>query len=162
MPYLCQVAAGRRDRLLVFGGDYPTIDGSGVRDYLHVVDLARAHVDALEYLQQGQPNITVNLGTGRGISVLQLVHAFEQVCGRAIPVEIVGRRAGDVAEVYADPALARKLLGWRAGLGVEAMCRDAWRWQSMNPAGYRDADVPAFTPAAPRRSGVGRQLEARL
>ena len=162
MPYLCQVAVGRRDRLRVFGGDYPTIDGTGVRDYLHVVDLARAHVDALEYLREGQRNVTVNLGTGRGLSVLQLVHAFERVCGRAIPVEIVGRRAGDVAEVYADPALARKLLGWRAVLGVEAMCRDAWRWQSMNPEGYGDAAAAATTPAMARRAPGEHRLEARL
>lgn len=165
MPYLCQVAVGRRERLQVFGGDYPTVDGTGVRDYLHVSDLARAHVDALEYLDDGKGSITVNLGTGRGVSVLQLVHAFEQACGREIPVDIVGRRAGDVAEVYADPTLARQLLGWRAVLDLDAMCRDAWRWQSLNPVGYRDTAGRATNVA--RRSllhtaGSDSQAEARI
>jgi UDP-glucose 4-epimerase len=136
MPYICQVAVGRREKLSVFGGDYPTVDGTGVRDYIHVVDLARAHVDALEYLMRGEPSLTVNLGTGRGVSVLELVRAFEAASGRPVPFEIVARRPGDVAEVYADPALARAALGWQAGLDVDAMCRDAWRWQSMNPSGY--------------------------
>lgn len=136
MPYICQVAVGRRKSLQVFGGDYPTVDGTGVRDYIHVVDLARAHVDALEYLMRGEPSLTVNLGTGRGVSVLELVRAFEAASGRTVPYEIVGRRAGDVAEVYADPALAYRAFGWRAELDVAAMCRDAWRWQSMNPDGY--------------------------
>ncbi|MET0807131.1 MAG: UDP-glucose 4-epimerase GalE [Pseudoxanthomonas sp.] len=136
MPYICQVAVGRRARLQVFGGDYPTVDGTGVRDYIHVVDLARAHADALEYLQRADRNLTVNLGTGRGISVLELLRGFERASGRPIPYEIVARRPGDVAEVYADPALARRLLGWQAELDVDAMCRDAWRWQSMNPNGY--------------------------
>lgn len=162
MPYLCQVAVGRRDRLRVFGGDYPTVDGTGVRDYLHVSDLARAHVDALEYLQGADGSFTVNLGTGRGVSVLELAHAFERACGREIPVEIVDRRAGDVAKVYADPTLARQLLGWRAVLDVEAMCRDAWRWQSMNPTGYRD--VAERTPKVPRtrRGAIERPCEARV
>ena len=136
MPYICQVAVGRREKLQVFGGDYPTVDGTGVRDYLHVVDLARAHVDALEYLLREDRNLTVNLGTGQGISVLELLRAFERASGRPIPYEIVARRPGDVAEVYADPALARRLLGWQAEFDVDAMCRDAWRWQSMNPQGY--------------------------
>lgn len=162
MPYLCQVAVGRRDRLRVFGGDYPTVDGTGVRDYLHVVDLANAHVDALDYLLGGNDSLTVNLGTGRGVSVLQLVHAFEQACGRRIPVDIVERRAGDVAEIYADPALAREMLGWRAELDVDAMCRDAWRWQSMNPEGYRDTAVrmPKLLPVRSRAGEVAR--EARM
>jgi len=139
MPYICQTAVGRREKLSVFGGDWPTVDGTGVRDYLHVVDLARAHADALDTLERTGQGFTVNLGTGQGVSVLQLVHAFERASGRAVPCEIVTRRAGDVAEVYADPTLANRLLGWRAELDVDAMCRDAWRWQSMNPEGYRGA-----------------------
>ncbi len=136
MPYICQVAVGRRERLRVFGGDYPTVDGTGVRDYIHVVDLARAHADALDYLERADRNLTVNLGTGRGVSVLELVRAFEQASGRAVPYEIVARRAGDVAAVYADPTLAQQLLGWRSELDLDAMCRDAWRWQSLSPQGY--------------------------
>ena len=136
MPYICQVAVGRRERLSVFGGDWPTVDGSGVRDYIHVVDLARAHADALDTLARTGSGFTVNLGTGSGVSVLQLVRAFERASGRPGPFEIGGRRPGDVAEVYADPARAQALLGWRAELDVDAMCRDAWRWQSMNPDGY--------------------------
>jgi len=141
MPYISQVAIGRRQRLQVFGGDWPTVDGTGVRDYIHVMDLARAHADAIDYLAAADRNLTVNLGTGRGISVLELAHAFAVASGRDIPCDIVGRRAGDVAEVYADPALAHALLGWRAELDVAAMCRDAWRWQSMNPGGYGEAAV---------------------
>ncbi|HWU69825.1 MAG TPA: UDP-glucose 4-epimerase GalE [Pseudoxanthomonas sp.] len=136
MPYVCQVAVGRRDKLSVFGGDWPTVDGTGVRDYIHVMDLARAHADALDFLLEDGRNATINLGTGRGISVLELVQAFARASGRDVPYEIVGRRAGDVAEVYADPSLARQLLGWEARFDVDAMCRDAWRWQSMNPDGY--------------------------
>lgn len=136
MPYICQVAVGRRERLQVFGGDWPTVDGTGVRDYIHVMDLARAHADAIDYLVREERSLTVNLGTGRGVSVLELVRAFARASGREIPHEIVARRDGDVAEVYADPSLARRLLGWRAELDVDAMCRDAWRWQSMNPDGY--------------------------
>lgn len=138
MPYLCQVAIGRRERLRIFGGDWPTIDGTGVRDYIHVVDLARAHSDALDYLMLGERSATINLGTGRGVSVLQLVRAFAAASGRKIPYEIVERRAGDVAEVYADPTLAQVLLGWQTQFDVDAMCRDAWRWQMMNPDGYAD------------------------
>ena len=136
MPYICQVAVGRREKLQVFGGDYPTVDGTGVRDYIHVVDLARAHADALDYLMQADRSLTVNLGTGRGVSVLELLRGFEKASGRPIPYEIVARRPGDVAEVFADPSLARELLGWEAKLDVDAMCQDAWRWQSMNPNGY--------------------------
>lgn len=136
MPYICQVAVGRRERLQVFGGDYPTPDGTGVRDYIHVLDLARAHADALEYLARADRSATVNLGTGVGVSVLDLVRSFEKASGRKVPYEIVARRPGDVAEVYADPGLAWELLGWEARLDVDAMCRDAWRWQSMNPRGY--------------------------
>ncbi|MGH8075875.1 MAG: UDP-glucose 4-epimerase GalE [Lysobacter sp.] len=162
MPYLCQVAVGRRERLKVFGGDYPTIDGTGVRDYIHVADLARAHADALEYLQSAGGNLTVNLGTGRGVSVLELLRAFERASGREVPFEIVERRAGDVAEVYADPTLARELLGWRAMLDLDAMCRDAWHWQSMNPAGYRDEMVRKPKVSRPRRLAPARQHEARV
>ncbi|KRG68945.1 UDP-glucose 4-epimerase GalE [Pseudoxanthomonas dokdonensis] len=138
MPYICQVAVGRRERLQVFGGDYPTVDGTGVRDYIHVMDLARAHADALDCLVRDGQGFTVNLGTGSGVSVLQLVDAFARASGREVAYEIVARRAGDVAEVYADPALAHRLLGWQAQLDVDAMCRDAWRWQSANPRGYAD------------------------
>ena len=145
MPFVCQVAVGRRERLQVFGNDYPTPDGTGVRDYIHVVDLARAHVDALEYLQREDRSVTVNLGTGRGNSVLELVDAFSRASGREIPYDIVPRRPGDVAAVYADPALAADLLGWRAELDLDAMCRDAWRWQSMNPNGYETANAEAVT-----------------
>lgn len=136
LPYVSQVAIGRRERLRVFGGDWPTVDGTGVRDYIHVMDLARAHADAIDYLAREDRSLTVNLGTGRGVSVLELVRAFERASGRRVPYEVVARRPGDVAEVYADPSLAQRTLGWRAELGVEAMCRDAWRWQSQNPQGY--------------------------
>jgi UDP-glucose 4-epimerase len=138
LPYVSQVAIGRRERLRVFGGDWPTVDGTGVRDYIHVMDLVRAHADAIDYLVREDRSLTVNLGTGRGVSVLELARAFERASGRSVPYEVVARRPGDVAEVYADPSLANALLGWRAELGVEAMCRDAWRWQSMNPGGYGD------------------------
>ena len=137
MPFLAQVAVGRRDRLQVFGGDYPTPDGTGVRDYIHVMDLAEAHVSAVEHALANAGCITLNLGTGTGYSVLEMVRAFEQACGRPIPYEIVGRRPGDVAAVWADPALARTTLGWRALRGLGEMCRDAWAWQSANPHGYR-------------------------
>ena len=136
MPYICQVASGRRSHLNVFGGDYPTPDGTGVRDYLHVVDLARAHVDALDFLVRREESLTVNLGTGRGVSVLELLHAFEEASGCRIPYQIVDRRPGDVAEMWADPSLAHRLLGWHTRLDLHAMCRDAWTWQSMNPEGF--------------------------
>ncbi|MDQ3289164.1 MAG: UDP-glucose 4-epimerase GalE [Pseudomonadota bacterium] len=159
MPYICQVAVGRREALRVFGNDYPTIDGTGVRDYIHVVDLARAHADALDYLEKSERSLTVNLGTGRGVSVLQLVRAFEQASGQSIPLEFTARRAGDVAEVYADPSLANELLGWRSELGLDAMCRDAWRWQQLNPNGYRDRGAEETVPepwriAAPPAAGA--------
>ena len=136
--HIAQVAVGRRETLSVFGGDYPTRDGTGVRDYIHVVDLARGHVAAVDALDRwsGPVPLTVNLGTGRGYSVLELLRAFEAAAGRAIPYRIVARRDGDVAECYADPSLARELLGWEAEYGVERMCVDAWRWQSQNPGGY--------------------------
>jgi len=139
MPYICQVAVGRRKQLNVYGNDWPTCDGTGVRDYIHVMDLARAHADAIDYLADGHDSATVNLGTGTGLSVLQLVKAFERASGREIPCRMTERRIGDVAQVYADPGLAHRLFGWRSELDVEAMCRDAWRWQSSNPDGYRRA-----------------------
>lgn len=129
MPYVAQVACGQRDFLQVFGSDYPTHDGTGVRDYIHVVDLAEAHVRALDFLDRERRSVTVNLGTGRGYSVLEVAKAFERASGHPVPLRIVGRRAGDVASCYADPSLANELLGWSAGLGLERMCEDAWRWQ---------------------------------
>ncbi|MDK2797892.1 MAG: UDP-glucose 4-epimerase [Tepidiphilus sp.] len=137
MPYVAQVAVGRLPKLRVFGNDYPTPDGTGVRDYLHVVDLALGHLAALRTLAAEPPQcLAVNLGTGRGHSVLELVRAFEQASGRTIPYEIVPRRPGDVAACWADPSLAAERLGWRATRGLEEMCRDAWRWQQANPHGY--------------------------
>lgn len=128
MPYIIQVAAGLKQKLSVFGGDYPTADGTGVRDYIHVVDLARGHVRALEVLDDLQVT-TLNLGRGEGYSVLEVLRTFERVSGLRIPYEIVARRAGDVAQCYADSTLAQQLLAWRAGLDLEQMCRDAWNWQ---------------------------------
>ncbi len=136
MPYISQVAVGRLQELNVFGADYPTIDGTGVRDYIHVVDLALGHLAALQALNSHVGLITINLGTGKGCSVLELIKAFESTTGKAVPYRIVARRPGDVATCYADPSLAESLLGWRAKLDVYAMCRDAWRWQSENPRGY--------------------------
>ena len=136
MPYVTQVAVGKRPRLQVFGNDYPTADGTGVRDYLHVEDLAEGHVAALRHLVGGGDSLTVNLGTGKGSSVLELVYAFERASGRPIPCDIVPRRPGDVAACYADPSLAERLLGWRARRDLETMCADSWRWQTMNPEGY--------------------------
>lgn len=140
MPYITQVAVGKLPELKIFGGDWPTRDGTGVRDYIHVVDLAKAHVKALEK-QLASPAggvFTYNLGTGAGYSVLEVVRAFEKVTGCRVPYRIVGRRPGDVAEVYADPSRAAEELGWRAERGIEDMVRDAWRWQSQNPDGYPD------------------------
>ncbi|MQY52250.1 UDP-glucose 4-epimerase GalE [Rhodocyclus gracilis] len=134
MPYVAQVAAGVREKLSVFGGDWPTPDGTGVRDYIHVVDLADGHMAALNYLAQHAGMLTVNLGTGRGTSVLEMVRAFSAACGRELPFAIVGRRPGDIAECWADPAAAQHLLGWRAQRDIDAMCRDAWRWQQRQPA----------------------------
>lgn len=132
MPYIAQVAGGQREHLHVFGDDYPTPDGTGVRDYLHVVDLAVAHVDALDYLNREQQSLTVNLGTGRGYSVLEVVRAFEAASGRTIPIRIADRRPGDVASCYADPTLAMRLLGWRATRELDRMCADAWNWQKCH------------------------------
>jgi UDP-glucose 4-epimerase len=137
MPYVCQVAVGRLDRLAVYGNDYPTPDGTGVRDYIHVLDLARAHVDAIDAMRRTGESLTVNVGTGQGYSVLDLVQAFERASGRAIPYAFAPRRTGDVASCFADPALAFELMGWRSEHGLDRMCQDAWRWQQANPAGYR-------------------------
>jgi UDP-glucose 4-epimerase len=140
MPFVSQVAAGRRERLSVFGGDYPTPDGTGVRDYIHVVDLARGHVAALDRMFDGGESFTVNLGTGRGYSVLDIVRAFEAASGRPIPYDIVARRPGDIAVCFADPSLAESLLGWRAEKGIEEMCADHWHWQSLNPYGFESVE----------------------
>jgi UDP-glucose 4-epimerase len=129
MPYIAQVAAGRLKELPVFGADYPTPDGTGVRDYIHVVDLARGHLAALNALRQRPGVLTVNLGTGRGYSVLEMVRAFAAASGKLVPYRIVERRPGDIAQCYADPSLARETLGWQAQLGIDAMCADTWRWQ---------------------------------
>lgn len=129
LPYVAQVAAGQREVLSVYGDDYPTPDGTGVRDYIHVCDLAEGHVAALRYLRAHPGLLTVNLGTGRPVSVLEMVHGFERASGRTVPYRIVPRRPGDVAQCWADPALAERLLGWRARRGLESMCADAWRWQ---------------------------------
>jgi UDP-glucose 4-epimerase len=136
MPYITQVAVGKLKELRVFGNDYPTVDGTGVRDYIHVVDLAIGHVKALEKVMNTTGVEAYNLGTGRGYSVLELVSAFEKVTGIKIPYKIVDRRPGDVAICYADPTKAKEELGWVATRGIEEMCRDAWRWQSNNPNGY--------------------------
>ncbi len=137
MPYIAQVAVGRLPRLRVFGADYDTPDKTGVRDYIHVVDLARGHLKALEALEHKEDLVTVNLGTGRGYSVLEMIGAFSEASGRKIPYEIIPRRPGDVAMCYADASLARLLLDWEAKLDIGQMCADTWRWQSMHPAGYR-------------------------
>lgn len=136
MPYITQVAVGKRECLSIFGKDYDTVDGTGVRDYIHVVDLARGHVAALNYLRTQQRSLTVNLGTGRGVSVLQLVHAFIENTGQNVPYQFAPRRPADVASCYADARLAEQLMGWRATHDVNDMCRDAWRWQMQNPNGF--------------------------
>jgi UDP-glucose 4-epimerase len=131
MPYIAQVATGQRPQLSVFGGDYPTPDGTGVRDYIHVMDLAEGHLAALDYLLREGGVLTVNLGTGQGYSVLDMVRAFAAASTRSLPYTIVPRRPGDIAACYADPALAEQLLGWKARRGIEEMCRDTWRWQQQ-------------------------------
>lgn len=136
MPYIAQVAVGRREALNVYGNDYPTPDGTGVRDYIHVVDLVRGHLAALERADATEGVLTVNLGTGRGYSVLEMVAAFSRASGREIPYRIVARRPGDAACSYADAGLAERLLGWRAECDLDRMCQDAWRWQRLNPQGY--------------------------
>lgn len=136
MPYVAQVAVGRRPELTVFGNDYPTPDGTGVRDYIHVVDLAEGHVAALQRLFSHPGSLTVNLGTGRGYSVLDVVAAYAQASGREVPYRVAARRPGDVAACYADPALAAELLGWQARHDLARMCADSWRWQSTHPNGF--------------------------
>lgn len=137
MPYIAQVAVGRLDHLNVFGDDYNTPDGTGVRDYIHVCDLAAGHVAAIEYMAKHRGENVFNLGTGTGYSVLDMVHAFERVTGRKIPYEIAPRRAGDLATVYSSPDKSAQLLGWTAKYNLDDMCRDTWNWQSKNPMGYR-------------------------
>ncbi|MGL6072223.1 UDP-glucose 4-epimerase GalE [Craterilacuibacter sp.] len=136
MPFVSQVAIGQREQLSVFGNDYPTPDGTGVRDYIHVEDLARGHLAALGALKTHDGLLTVNLGTGQGYSVLDMVKAFETASGRSVPYQIVPRRAGDIAACWADPSTARELLGWQAEKTLQDMCNDSWRWQSLNPKGY--------------------------
>ncbi len=138
MPYISQVAVGKLESLAVFGNDYPTPDGSGVRDFIHVVDLALGHVAALTRFAENPGRVIYNLGTGKGYSVLQMVEAFSEACGRKIPYRIVGRRAGDIAVCYADPGKAFRELGWKARYGLREMCEDSWRWQVQNPEGFRE------------------------
>ena len=137
-PFITQVAVGKRAELAVFGGDWDTPDGTGVRDYIHVVDLARGHVKAVDYVLNHAGAISPNLGTGRGTSVLELVRAFERASGQKVPYRIGPRRSGDIASSWADPALAQRVLGWKAEHDVDTMCVDGWRWQQANPAGYAD------------------------
>ncbi len=137
MPFISQTAVGRREKLNVFGGDYDTKDGTGVRDYIHVVDLAIGHVRAIDAIAQHGGLITVNLGTGTGYSVLEMVRAFERASGKTVAYEIVARRAGDIAACYAEPTMAASLLKWKAERGLTEMCEDTWRWQNQNPNGYR-------------------------
>ncbi len=138
VPYVAQVAIGKLETLGVFGDDYDTPDGTGVRDYIHVVDLAKGHVAAIKKLEEKKGVLIYNLGTGKGYSVLDVVHAFEKACGKEIPYTIKPRRPGDIATCYADPAKAKAELGWEARYGIEEMCADSWKWQSMNPKGYEE------------------------
>ena len=138
MPFITQVAIGRRSELNVFGNDYPTPDGTCIRDYIHVVDLARGHLQALQKLANRPGVVVYNLGTGRGYSVLEVIQAFSQVCGKPIPYRIVGRRPGDLPLSYSDPSKAERELGWKAARGLVEMCADSWRWQSLNPSGYNN------------------------
>ncbi|MBR5097951.1 MAG: GDP-mannose 4,6-dehydratase, partial [Spirochaetales bacterium] len=138
MPYVSQVAIGRREHLTVFGDDYDTPDGTGIRDYIHVVDLARAHVLAIRYAAGHKGCEVFNIGTGKGSSVLDIVHAYEKACGKKIPYVIGPRRAGDLATVYADTQKANAVLGFRSEYDLERMCADSWRWQTMNPNGFGD------------------------
>lgn len=136
MPFVAQVAVGKREKLSVYGNDYNTPDGTGKRDYIHVEDLAAGHLAALKVLENQSELLTLNLGTGKPNSVLEMIHAFEKASGKKINYEIVARRSGDLAEYYADPTLAEKILGWQAQLGIDRMCEDTWRWQMNNPSGY--------------------------
>jgi len=136
MPFIAQTAVGKREKLSVFGDDYDTHDGTGVRDYIHVVDLAKGHLKAIEKLQGFNEVMTINLGTGKGYSVLDVVKAFEKASGKPVPYSIEPRRAGDIAKCFADPSYAQKVLGWKAEKDLAQMCEDSWRWQSQNPQGY--------------------------
>ena len=136
VPYIAQVAIGKRDRLYVYGNDYPTKDGTGVRDYIHVVDLAKGHVAAIEKMKESCGMFVCNLGTGKGYSVLDVIEAYEEASGKRIPYTIVNRRPGDIAECYANPQKALHEMGWKAELGIKEMCASSWKWQSMNPNGY--------------------------
>lgn len=138
MPFIAQTAVGKRDCLSVFGGDYNTPDGTGVRDYIHVMDLAEGHVKALEKIDKISDVLTVNLGTGVGYSVLDMIKAFEEASGTKVPYKVVARREGDIASCFADPSYAKEVLGWEAKQGVKEMCEDTWKWQSNNPSGYSD------------------------
>ena len=137
VPYIAKVAVGQLEKVHVYGNDYPTPDGTGVRDYIHVVDLARGHVAALKKLDTGCGLFVCNLGTGKGYSVLDVLHAYEKACGRTLPYSVDPRRPGDIAQCYADPAKARDELGWEAQYGIDEMCASSWKWQSMNPNGYK-------------------------
>jgi UDP-glucose 4-epimerase len=137
MPFISQVAVGKREYLNVFGGDYNTPDGTGVRDYIHVVDLADGHVKALDNIDKFDKVMTINLGTGNGYSVLEMVKAFEKASRKKVSYKVVDRRSGDIASCYADPSYAKEVLDWSAKYGVEKMCEDAWKWQSQNPDGYK-------------------------
>ncbi|EEM93452.1 UDP-glucose 4-epimerase [Bacillus thuringiensis IBL 200] len=141
MPYVTQVAVGKLKELSVFGNDYPTKDGTGVRDYIHVVDLANGHVKALEKVLSTTGIDAYNLGTGMGYSVLEMVEAFEKVSGKKVPYRITERRPGDVAVCFADASKAKRELGWEATRGLEEMCSDSWKWQSNNKNGYMDSEV---------------------
>ena len=136
MPYISQVAVGKLKKLDVYGNDYDTHDGTGIRDYIHVVDLAKGHSEALKTLKKGPQLLIVNLGTGNGYSVLEIVKTFEKVSGKNVPYRIVKRRVGDIASSFADPTYAKKKLNWESKLKLDEMCEDAWRWQSKNPNGY--------------------------
>ena len=136
MPFISQTAVGKRECLSVFGNDYDTVDGTGVRDYIHVVDLAQGHVNALDRIKNFKEPMTINLGTGNGYSVLEMLKAFEQASGKKVPYKIVERRAGDIATCFADPSYAKEVLDWKAEKGIDEMCIDTWRWQSENPNGY--------------------------
>ena len=138
MPYITQVAEGKREFLSVYGNDYDTVDGTGVRDYIHVVDLAKGHLKALEKIEKENDTFVYNLGTGTGYSVLQVVEAFEKASGVKVPYKIVDRRPGDLATCYSDPSKAEKELGWKAEKGIDEMCADSYRWQHNNPNGYED------------------------
>ena len=138
MPFIAQTAIGKRPCLNVFGDDYPTHDGTGVRDYIHVVDLADGHIKALQKIADAKEVLTVNLGTGKGYSVLDVVKAFEKASGKKVPYQIAPRRAGDIAQCYADPSYAKEILGWEAKRSLEEMCQDSWHWQSNNPNGYKE------------------------